>query len=127
MTDTASSSVTQNFYAKVENVIGTAYGDIIHYDYSMAELSPEISKIIITLQDIASKFPSDIRNDALVHLDDLKSDLSKPGKNRQTISTRLRTLLVTAALVGGGVAEATDFTNNVLQLKDRLGVSVQQK
>jgi hypothetical protein len=122
MVNTAKPSVTQtfNFQSKVENVIGVAE-KIIHNDYSGAELSPEVSKIIITLQNIADKFPDDIKNDALVHLDDLKSDLSKPDKNGKTITTRLRSLLVVAALAGGAIAGATDFTNNVLQLQERLG------
>lgn len=129
MTNTAQSSVTQNFYAKVENVIATVNGDVIHNDYSRAELSPEVLKIVNNLQDIANKFPSTEKHDALVYLNDLRSDLSKPepDKNQKTIATRIRSLLIVSALVGSGVAEATDFTNNVLQLNDRLGTSTKEK
>lgn len=123
MVDTAKPSVIQTFNfhsSQVGNVIGIAE-DIIHNEYSRAELSPEVSKIIIILENIANKFPDDIKNDALVHLGDLKSDLSKPDKNVKTINTRLKSLLVVAALAGSTIAGSTDFTNNVLQLQERLG------
>lgn len=57
-----------------------------------------------------------------MHLDDLQEDITKPEKQKpQRIKTRIVALLAVAGVVAG----AADFSNNVLELAEKLGVPVE--
>ncbi|MGV0027029.1 pentapeptide repeat-containing protein [Phormidesmis priestleyi] len=87
----------------------------------------DITKLITALRDTAQSFPEQQREEALVHLDDLQEDLSQPEKQKpQRIKTRLTALLAIATTVSGLVAGAADFSNNVLELSEKLGIELIQ-
>jgi light-regulated signal transduction histidine kinase (bacteriophytochrome) len=87
----------------------------------------DITKLITALRDTARTFPDKQREEALVHLDDLQEDLSKLEKQKpQRIKTRLVALLAIATTVSGLVAGADDFSNNVLELSEKLGIELIQ-
>lgn len=81
----------------------------------------EVMKIVTSLREMAQEFPEVQREEAMVHLDDLQEDISKPEKQKpQRIKTRIAALLTIAGLVAG----SADFANNVLELSEKLGVPV---
>jgi hypothetical protein len=81
----------------------------------------EIMRLVSSLREMAQEFPEAQRDEAMIHLDDLQEDIITPEKQKpQRIKTRLTALLMIAGLVAG----ATDFANNVLELSNKLGVSV---
>lgn len=81
----------------------------------------EIIKIIASLREIAQEFPEVQREEAMIHLDDLQEDITTHEKQKpQRIKTRIAALLTIASLVAG----AADFANNVLDLSDKLGISI---
>jgi hypothetical protein len=79
----------------------------------------EIERLIVSLREMAKEFPEAQREEAMVHLDDLQEDITTPNKQKpQRVKTRLVALLAVASLVAG----ATDFTNNVLEISNKLGI-----
>lgn len=81
----------------------------------------EIMRLITSLRGMAQEFPEDQREEAMIHLDDLQEDITRPEKQKpQRIKTRIVALLTIAGLVAG----AADFANNVLELSEKLGVSI---
>ncbi len=82
----------------------------------------EITKKISSLREMAQEFPEAQCEEAIVHLDDLQEDITKPEKQKpQRIKTRIVALLAVAGVVAG----AADFSNNVLELAEKLGVPVE--
>ncbi|WP_392476213.1 pentapeptide repeat-containing protein [Nostoc sp. C110] len=85
----------------------------------------DITRLINSLRDKAQEFPQDKREEALVHLDDLQEDISKPEKQKpERIKTRIIALITIAGTVFGVVANSADFTNNVLEIADKLGIPI---
>ncbi len=85
----------------------------------------EITKIISSLREMAQEFPEAQREEVIVHLDDLEEDITTPEKQKpQRFKTRLVALLATTGTLAGIVAVSTDFSNNVLDLAEKLGVQI---
>ncbi|MBD2054803.1 pentapeptide repeat-containing protein [Oculatella sp. FACHB-28] len=81
----------------------------------------EIAALIQSLRDMAETFPTEKQKEANVHLDGLEDDLQHPEKRKPNqIRTRLAALLAIVVGLGGAVATATDFTNNVFELSKKL-------
>ncbi len=58
-------------------------------------------------------------------LDDLEEDISNPEKQKpEKIKIRLGRLVVIAGTIAGLVAGAADFSNNVLELHEKLGFPI---
>ena len=92
---------------------------------NIAQNHEEINKLMNYLREIAQEFPEVQREEAMVHLDDLQEDIAQPKKRKpQRIKTRILALLAIAGTVASGVAMTTDFSNNVLDLADKLGVEI---
>lgn len=85
----------------------------------------DITRLINSLREKAQEFPQDKREEALVHLDDLEEDISKPEKQKpERIKTRIIALITIAGTVFGVFANSADFTNNVLEIADKLGIPI---
>lgn len=101
-------------------------GTISHFSQTIGQNMTEITSLINSLREVAQRFPEALREDALVHLEDLEEDLSKPEKRKpQKIKTPFMALLVIAGTVAGIVASATDFSNNVLELANKFEISLE--
>jgi hypothetical protein len=86
----------------------------------------EITTLINSLRNIAESFPADKRDEVLVHLKDLQEDITNPEKKTpQRIKTRLLALAVAVGTIASGVAGVADFSNNVLDLSEKLGVQIE--
>jgi predicted transcriptional regulator len=111
------------------NTIGfvqSANGAVSNFTQHIGQNLEGINNLISSLREIAQQFPQDERESVLVHLDDLEDDLSQPGKQKpQRVKARIAALLAVALSIGGGIAQTADFTNNVFELADKLGVSIE--
>ncbi len=97
-----------------------------NFSQNIGQNIEEISRLIVSLREIAQEFPETQREEAIVHLDDLQEDITTPEKQKpQRIKTRLVALLAVATTITGIVAGAADFSNNVLELSEKLGVPIE--
>ncbi|MEG4427327.1 hypothetical protein QUB02_25130 [Microcoleus sp. D3_18_C1] len=101
-------------------------GSVSNFSQNIGQNVDEITRLINSLRDMAQEFPEAKREEALVHLDDLQEDINTPDKRKpQRIKTRLVALLTFATMSAGVLAGAADFSNNVLELSEKLGVSIE--
>lgn len=114
---------TQTFHAPVGNVAGTNYGSMTAY---INQNGDEITRLLTNLRKIAQSFPDAQSQSAKDYLDDIATDLKEPEKCKPSrLKASLAALLGLAIAVGGSIATATDFANNVLELSEKLNVPVE--
>ena len=87
----------------------------------------DLIQLITALRDQAQPFPEAQREDILIELEDLEEQANKPADQRSLprIKKRLLALLAATVLISGGIATATDFANNTLELGKKFGVELQ--
>ena len=116
-----------NIYNPSVGAMHTGSGDIKHFTQNIGQNFDDITKLINSLRDSAQTFPEKQREEALVHLEDLQEDLSRPEKQKpQRIKARLAALFAISTTVAGIVAASTDFSNNVLEISNKLGIELIQ-
>lgn len=86
----------------------------------------ELLQLITNLRQTADQFPSDIREELIIDVEDVEIEVQKPAQERNLPKLRKRLLaLFTAATVTfGAIAGMTDFTNNVLEIGNKLGIEL---
>lgn len=106
--------------------LNTGSGTISHVTQNIGQNLSEITKLITTLRETAQAFPVEQREEALGHLDDLQEDLSKPERQEPSrIKRRLKALMAIALTLGTMAAGTIDFTNNLADLAEKLGVPIE--
>ncbi len=96
-----------------------------NFSQNIDQNADEILKLISSLREIAQDFPEAQREAAIVHLDDLQEDIITPEKQKpQRIKARIFGLLAVAATTASFVAGSVDFSNNVLELSNKLGFPI---
>ncbi|MEH2090084.1 COR domain-containing protein, partial [Nostoc sp.] len=86
----------------------------------------EILQLIGKLRQTAAQFPPEIRDDITIDIDDVEVEIQKPEKERNLpkLKKRLVALLTAATLVAGAIAGMTDFTNNVMEIGNKLNIEL---
>jgi hypothetical protein len=104
-------------------------GTVSNFSQNIGQNIDEITTLIRSLREMAQEFPEAEREEVLMDLDGLQEDISKPEKQKpERIRIRLGRLLVTAGTIGtiASVAVgAADFSNNVLELAEKLGFPIE--
>ena len=101
-------------------------GTVSNFSQNIGHNINEITRLIGSLREIAQGFPKSEREEVLVNLEDLQEDISIPEKQKpERIKIRLGRLLVIAGTIAGIVAGSADFSNNVLELAEKLGVPIE--
>ena len=101
-------------------------GTVSNFSQNIGRNIDEIAKLTDSLRDTAQSFPEAQREEALVTLDDLQEDLSHPDRQKpERIKVRLVRLLVIAGTITGIVAGAADFSNNLLELAEKLSIQIE--
>jgi uncharacterized protein YjbI with pentapeptide repeats len=124
----SSNNYFQTFNGPVGNAAGNNYGTMTS---TINQNQEAISQLITALRASAQSFPSEQKEDVLMELDDLETDLNEPTKQApKRIGRRLRRLIAsgTAAMtIAGGAAtfsgDVNEFTQNVLELGEKVGIS----
>lgn len=87
----------------------------------------DIVRLLSSLDKLSQTFPEAQQQQVQVHLEDLATDLKQPEKcSSVRLTTRIANLFGVLILLGGGIATATDFANNVLELSEKLNVPTQE-
>ncbi len=98
-----------------------------NFSQNIGQNSDEIIRIITSLREMAQEFPEDKREEIMVHLEDLEEDITKPERLKpQRIKARIMSLLTIGGMLFNVVAGAADFSNNVLDLSEKLGVPIER-
>jgi internalin A len=86
----------------------------------------EILQLIGNLRQTAAQFPPEIRDDITIDIDDIEEEIKKPEKERNSpkLKKRLVALLTAGTLVAAPIAGMTDFTNNVLEIGQKVGIEL---
>jgi hypothetical protein len=92
------------------------------FSQSIGQNIDEITRLIGSLREMAQEFPESQRGEAMVHLDDLQEDITTPEKQKPQ---RFKTRLVALLAIAGTTAGVADFSNNVLELAQKLGVQIE--
>lgn len=122
--DTYSGTIKATNFAPHGVAMGGVYND---YSQSITTNLEEIVRIINTLRSQAEQFPPESRNEVLEHLNDLQEDLKHPDQVKSSrLKASLAAMLAIAVGLGGAIATATDFSNNVLELGKKFGVELVQ-
>jgi hypothetical protein len=106
--------------------IQSGSGTISDFSQNIGQNVDEITRLISSLRNMAQTFPEAEREEVLVHLDDLQEDINTPEKRKpQRIKARLVALFAFVTMSAGVLAGAADFSNNVLELSEKLGVPIE--
>ena len=89
----------------------------------------ELLQLINNLRQTADQFPSDVREDITIDIDDVETEIQKPEKERSLpkLKKRLLALLTAATVIATPISGITDFTNNVLEIGSKLGIELIKK
>ncbi|NER29209.1 MAG: hypothetical protein F6J89_16650 [Symploca sp. SIO1C4] len=110
--------------------INSGNGNVSNFSQSIGQNTDEITQLIASLRKMAQEFPETKREEVLMDLDGLKEDIStisnpKKQESEKRIKIRLRRLLAIAATITVVVTTAADFSNNVLELYEKLGIPIE--
>ena len=106
-------------------------GDNIHGDKINTQINnnPDLAELLTLLTNLrqtATQFPDDIQEDITINIEDLETEVQKPADQRS--KPRLKRSLIALAsittLIAAPVAGITDFTNNVLELSEKLQIEL---
>ncbi|OYD92871.1 Ras family protein [Nostoc sp. 'Peltigera membranacea cyanobiont' 210A] len=86
----------------------------------------EILQLIGNLRQTAAQFPPETRDDMIIDIDDVEVEIQKPEKERNLpkLRKRLVALLTAATVVAAPIASMTDFTNNVMEIGNKLNIEL---
>ena len=86
----------------------------------------DILHLINNLRQTAQQFPSDIREELIIDVEDIETEIQKPEKERNfpKIKKRLLALLAATTLIATPIAGMTDFANNVMEIGNKLGIEL---
>jgi internalin A len=110
-TDEAQANVTGNTFTQIHNA-NTA----------------ELLELITTLRATTAQLPQEIQGEIIDDIDDIETEVHKPEDKRNPIrlKKRLIALLTAASLIATPIAGMTDFTNNVLEISNKLHIELPQ-
>lgn len=123
MTDNKGSTYQTTIHANYLNAISTGSGNIQNATQNIGANLDEITKLIQSLKTNAQAFPEDQKIDIEITIEDLESDLANEAKMKPSrLAKRLLALWGSVCLISAGIAGAADFSNNVLELSEKLEV-----
>jgi len=107
-------------------VSGNAQQTATNFTQTSGANIADILQLINNLRQTAEQFPSDIREELIIDVEDIETEIQKPEKERNFPKIRKRLLaLVTAATVTfTAIAGMTDFANNVMEISNKLGIEL---
>lgn len=101
-------------------------GTVSNFSQNIGQNNDEISRLIHSLREMAQEFPEAQREEVLMELDNLQEDISTPEKQKpERLKIRLRRLVVIVGTIAGIFVASADFSNNVLELSEKLGVPIE--
>ena len=86
----------------------------------------ELLQLISSMRETAAQFPEDEREEVLMEIGNVEEQLNKSEekRNRKLIGKKLGAILAIAGTIGSPIANMADFTNNVTDLAQKVGVEL---
>ncbi|MEM7795811.1 MAG: hypothetical protein AAF579_15330 [Cyanobacteria bacterium P01_C01_bin.118] len=85
----------------------------------------EIAKLIQSLKTTIQTFPEEQQADIGIEIEDLQTDLAdEQRRDPKRLGKHIRSFWPAAFAIAVGVAGVADFSNNVLELSEKLNVSI---
>ncbi|MDX2211837.1 MAG: COR domain-containing protein [Oculatellaceae cyanobacterium bins.114] len=87
----------------------------------------DLLQIINTLRQTVAQLPQETQAEIVVDLDDVEDEIKKPEtqRNPTRLKKRLTGLLAAASVAATSVAAMNEFTGNVIDLGNKLGIELQ--
>jgi internalin A len=124
------SSKTQNFNAPMSGVIASDDAFIIDNTFTQTNNADtiELLKLVTTLRQATTQFPTEIQEGTIIDIEDLETEIQKPADKRSIprLKRSLIALLAVAGTIATPIAGITDFTNNVLEIGNKLHIELPQ-
>lgn len=118
----------QNFNGPMSGVIASDNASVTDNTFTQTNNAntTELLNLITTLRQTATQFPADIQEGVIIDLEDLETEIQKPADQRSMprLKRSLIALFGIASLIATPVAGMTDFTNNVLEIGNKLHIEL---
>jgi internalin A len=87
----------------------------------------ELLQLIDRLRQTAAQLPPEVRDDLIIDIDDVETEIQKPNDQRSMpkLRKRLAALATAAAMLAGGVSAANTFADDVIELGSKIGIELQ--
>ncbi len=123
MADNQQPTYQTTIHANYLNAASTGSGDISNATQNIGINLDEINNLIQSLKTHIQAFPEEQRSDIEITIEDLESDLGDEKKRQpKRLAKRLLALWGAVCLISGTVAGVADFSNNVLELSEKLEI-----
>ncbi|MBD2069248.1 pentapeptide repeat-containing protein [Leptolyngbya sp. FACHB-671] len=100
-------------------------GQFNDYSIQISVNIDEITKLIQSLKAAIKTFPKEQQADIEIEIEELQADLADEQKrDPKRLGKRIRSLWLAACAIAVGIAGVTDFSNNVLELSEKLNVPI---
>jgi internalin A len=121
---------TQNFNAPMSGVIASDNALVIDNTFTQTNNAntAELLNLIATLRQTATQLPAEIQEGAIIDIEDIEIEIQKPADQRSIprLKRSLIALFGIASLIATPIAGMTDFTNNVLEISNKLHIELPQ-
>jgi DeoR family transcriptional regulator, catabolite repression regulator len=114
-----------HIYAQTVGFVNSGNGTVANFSQNIGMHISEINQIIESIKQSAETFPEEQREEVFLSLEDLESDLSQPNKLQPNQIRRIAALWAVACILGASVAGITGFSNDILELAEKLGVPIE--
>ncbi|MCC3427757.1 MAG: leucine-rich repeat domain-containing protein [Microcoleus sp. PH2017_01_SCD_O_A] len=87
----------------------------------------ELLKLISSMRETAMQFPEDIREDIIIDIQDVETEINKPKDqwDRPRLKKCLKGIVAGAAAIGVGISGAVDLANSTIDLGEKVGIEIQ--
>ena len=87
----------------------------------------ELLKLISSMRETAMQFPEDIRDDLIIDIQDVETEIQKPNDqwDRPRLKKCLKGIAAGVAAIGVGIVGVTEFANTAIDLGDKVGIEIQ--
>lgn len=109
--------------ANTIGVIHSGSGDVTNFSQTIGNNLEEVTQLIIALRESVKTMPPDFQDDLNEDLDDLVEAINNPKKrSEKRLRKRIMALWAIVCAISVGVAGATDFSNNLIDLAQKLNL-----
>ncbi|MEG4631091.1 COR domain-containing protein [Microcoleus sp. AR_TQ3_B6] len=86
----------------------------------------ELLKLISSMRQTAEQFPEDIRDEIIIDIEDIETEIQKPENqwNKTRLKQRLKGIVATVTAIAIPIAGMTYFANTAIELGQKVGVEL---
>jgi len=88
--------------------------------------SAELLQLISSMRETAEQFPEDIRDEIIIDIEDIETEIQKPENqwNKTRLKQRLKGIVATVTAIAIPIAGITYFANTAIELGQKVGVEL---